>query len=75
MKGVFCLVYNYLIVGAGLYGSVFAYEAKKAGKKCLVVERRGHIGGNICCEQKTISTSINMVHIFSIPAIKSMGLH
>ena len=44
--------YDYLIVGAGLFGSVFAYEAKKAGKKCLVVERRSHIGGNIYCEQK-----------------------
>ena len=44
--------YDYLIVGSGLFGSVFAYEAKKAGKKCLVVERRSHIGGNIYCEQK-----------------------
>ena len=44
--------YDYLIVGAGLFGSVFAYEAKKVGKKCLVVERRSHIGGNIYCEQK-----------------------
>ena len=44
--------YDYLIVGAGLFGSIFAHEAKKAGKKCLVVERRSHIGGNIYCEQK-----------------------
>ena len=44
--------YDYLIVGSGLFGSVFTYEAKKAGKKCLVVERRSHIGGNIYCEQK-----------------------
>lgn len=42
--------YDYLIVGAGLFGSVFAYEAKKAGKKCLVLDKRGHIGGNIYCE-------------------------
>ena len=41
-----------MIVGSGLFGSVFAHEAKKAGKKCLVVERRAHIGGNIYCEQK-----------------------
>ena len=44
--------YDYLIAGSGLFGSVFAHEAKKAGKKCLVVERRSHIGGNIYCEQK-----------------------
>ncbi len=44
--------YDYLIVGSGLFGSVFAHEAKKAGKKCLVVERRSHIGGNIYCKQK-----------------------
>ena len=44
--------YDYLIAGSGLFGSVFAHEAKKAGKKCLVVERRSHIGGNIYCEQR-----------------------
>lgn len=38
--------YDYLIVGAGLFGSVFAHEATKAGKSCLVVDRREHIGGN-----------------------------
>lgn len=42
--------YDYLIAGAGLYGSVFAYEARKAGKKCLVIDKRDHIGGNIYCE-------------------------
>ena len=42
--------YDYLIVGAGLYGAVFAYEANKRGKKCLVIDRRNHIGGNIYCE-------------------------
>ena len=42
--------YDYLIVGAGLYGAVFAYEANKRGKKCLVIDRRKHIGGNIYCE-------------------------
>ena len=43
-------MYDYLIVGAGLYGSIFAYEAKKRGKKCLVIDKRNHIGGNIYCE-------------------------
>lgn len=42
--------YDYLIVGAGLFGAVFAYEAKKKGKTCLVIDRRDHIGGNIYCE-------------------------
>lgn len=42
--------YDYLIVGAGLFGSVFAHEAKKRGKNCLVIDRRPHIGGNIYTE-------------------------
>lgn len=42
--------YDYLLVGAGLYNAVFAYHAKKAGKRCLVIEKRDHIGGNIYCE-------------------------
>ena len=42
--------YDYLIVGSGLYGAVFAYEMKKRGKKCLVIDKRKHIGGNIYCE-------------------------
>ena len=43
-------MYDFLIVGAGLFGSVFAYEASKKGKKCLVIEKRSHIGGNIYTE-------------------------
>ena len=42
--------YDYLIVGAGLFGSTYAYEMTKKGKKCLVLERRNHIGGNIYTE-------------------------
>lgn len=41
------MMYDYLIVGSGLFGSIFAYEAGKKGKQCLVVEKRDHIGGNI----------------------------
>ena len=41
------LHYDYLIVGAGLYGAVFAHEVKKAGKSCLVIDKRNHIAGNI----------------------------
>lgn len=45
-------IYDYLIVGSGLFGSIFAYEATKRGKKCLVIDKREHIGGNIYCENK-----------------------
>lgn len=45
------MMYDYLIVGAGLFGSVFAYEMTKRGKKCLVIDRRSHIGGNCYTEQ------------------------
>jgi len=57
--------YDYLIVGAGLFGSTFAYEMTKRGKKCLVIDRRNHIGGNIYCEE---TNGINVhkygAHIF-----------
>lgn len=43
--------YDYLIVGAGLFGSVFAREANRRGKKCLVIDKRNHTGGNIYCEE------------------------
>ena len=39
--------YDYIIVGSGLFGAVFAYEATKAGKHCLVLDKRSHIGGNV----------------------------
>lgn len=42
--------YDYLIVGAGLFGCVFAHEATKAGKTCLVIDKRTHLGGNVYCE-------------------------
>lgn len=43
--------YHYLIVGAGLFGSVFAQQAAEKGKRCLVIERRNHIGGNLHCDE------------------------
>lgn len=43
--------YDFLIVGAGLFGAAFAHEAKKKGKNCLVIDRRDHIGGNIYTEE------------------------
>lgn len=42
--------YDYLIIGAGLFGAVFAHEATKAGKKCLVLDKRKHTNGNIYYE-------------------------
>ena len=45
-------MYNYLIIGSGLFGAVFAHEAKKRRKSVLVIERRNHTGGNIYCEEK-----------------------
>ena len=57
--------YDYLIVGAGLFGSVFAYEAKKAGRKCLVIDRRSHIGGNVYTEEtEGINVHKYGAHIF-----------
>lgn len=57
--------YDYIIVGAGLYGATFAYKAKQAGKTCLVVDRRPHIGGNIYCENvEGINVHKYGAHIF-----------
>lgn len=58
-------MYDYIIVGAGLYGAIFAHEAMKAGKSCLVVERRSHIGGNIYTkEMEGIQVHQYGAHIF-----------
>ena len=57
--------YDYLIVGAGLYGSIFAYEMNKQGKKCLVIDKRNHIGGNIYTEEiERINVHKYGAHIF-----------
>ena len=57
--------YDYLIVGAGLFGAVFAHEAHKAGKRCLVIDRRPHLGGNVYCEQvEGINVHRYGAHIF-----------
>ncbi|VEU79845.1 UDP-galactopyranose mutase [Haploplasma axanthum] len=58
-------MYDYLIVGAGLYGSIFAYEAKKRGKKVLVIDKRNHIGGNLYTkEYEGINVHYYGAHIF-----------
>ena len=57
--------YDYLIVGAGLFGSVFAYKAMQQGKKCLVIDRRPHLGGNLYCEKvEGINVHKYGAHIF-----------
>ncbi|MBQ4392646.1 MAG: UDP-galactopyranose mutase [Prevotella sp.] len=57
--------YDYLIVGSGLYGATFAYFAKKAGKSCLVIDKRPHLGGNVYCEQiEGINVHKYGAHIF-----------
>lgn len=57
--------YDFLIVGAGLFGATFAYEAKKRGKECLVIDRRNHIGGNVYCENiEGINVHKYGAHIF-----------
>ena len=57
--------YDYLVVGAGLFGATFAYEAKKKGKTCLVIDKRNHIAGNIYTkEQSGINVHVYGAHIF-----------
>jgi len=57
--------FDYLIVGAGLFGATFAHQAKKKGKKCLVIDKRFHIGGNIYCKDEDgINVHYYGAHIF-----------
>lgn len=57
--------YDYLIVGAGLFGAVCAYELTKKGKKCIVIDKRNHLGGNIYCENiEGINVHKYGAHIF-----------
>lgn len=57
--------YDFLIVGSGLFGATFAHLAKKQGKKCLVIEKRSHLGGNVYCESiEGINVHKYGAHIF-----------
>lgn len=57
--------YDYLIVGSGLYGATFAYRAKQQGKKCLVIDKRPYLGGNVYCENiEGINVHKYGAHIF-----------
>lgn len=67
-------MYDYLIVGAGLYGAVFAHEAKKAGKKVLVIDR-ARILQEMCIQSRwRASRFTSMARIFSIRIIKRSGV-
>ena len=62
--------YDYLIVGSGLFGATFAYRAKQMGKKCLMIDKRPHLGGNVYCENidgstgsPTIMDGPNTIHV------------
>ena len=57
--------YDYLIIGSGLFGAVFAYRAKQVGKKCLVIDKRPHLGGNVYCDlEEGIHVHTYGAHIF-----------
>lgn len=57
--------FDYLIVGAGLFGAVFAHQARQAGKRCLVIDRRNHLGGNVYCDRvEGINVHRYGAHIF-----------
>ena len=59
------MMYDYLIVGSGLFGATFAYKARQMGRTCLVVERRKHLGGNVYCENvEGINVHRYGAHIF-----------
>lgn len=65
--------YDYLVVGAGLFAAVFVRQAIDAGKRCLVIDKRSHIGGNIYCE------NVDGMYIFTertsfIQTIKKSGI-
>ena len=69
--------YDYLIVGAGLFGAVFAHEAKAAGKSCLVIDKRNHIAGNIYTEKVhdiDVHQYLSLIHIYKLGLQKSPWL-
>lgn len=66
--------YDYLVVGSGLYGAIFAHEAKAHGKSVLVVDKRPNIAGNIYTKNIEVSMFINMVLTFSILITKRFGI-
>lgn len=65
--------YDYLIVGSGLFGATFAYFANKAGKKCLVIDKRPQLGGNVYCE-KNRRYKCTQVWCAHFPHVKQEGM-
>ena len=67
-------MYDYLVVGAGLYGATFARQAKEHGKSVLVIDKRDHIGGNVYTEKiEGINVHKYGAHIFTL-TIRGVGL-
>lgn len=57
--------FDYIVIGSGLFGSVFAHKANRSGKRCLVIEKRSHLGGNVFCEEvEGINVHKYGAHIF-----------
>ena len=65
--------YDFLVVGAGLFGATFACMAKQHGKKCLVIDKRSHLGGNVYCEDAEGITVHKYGPSYSIPMMKKCG--
>lgn len=66
--------YDYLVVGAGLFGATFAYRARQAGKRVLVIDKRSHTGGNVHCREWKAYRFICMAHISFIPRARRYGI-
>ncbi len=66
--------YDYLVVGAGLFAAVFVRQAIDAGKRCLVIDKRSHIGGNIYCENVMAFMYIFTERTSFIQTIKKSGI-
>ena len=66
-------MYDYLVVGSGLYGAIFAHEANKIGKKVLVVEKRENVGGTSILKTLKVSMFISMELISFILIIRKYG--
>lgn len=66
-------MYDYLVVGSGLYGAVFAHEAKKTGKTVLVVDKRSNIAGNIYTENMDVLMFMSTAHISSTLTTQRSG--
>lgn len=65
--------FDYLIVGSGLFGATFAYFAAQQGKRCLVIDKRSQLGGNVYCEQvEGVNVHKYGAHIFTL-TIKRCG--